>query len=130
MNNLKSDDTINILERIAHFYVDLEGFEWTDFLSGKPEDYDNMQFLQKVNFTFNILYKLEYLLDNPKDTLIRWMWNCKKLHHNFDDFLSHQFEMIPDRESPIPEKYRKTQSCSIYKRIVSIVKRLREGKLK
>ena len=85
MNNLKSDDTINILERIAHFYVDLEGFEWTDFLSGKPEDYDNMQFLQKVNFTFNILYKLEYLLDNPKDTLIRWMWNCKKLHHNFEE---------------------------------------------
>lgn len=119
MNNLKSDDTINILERIAHFYVDLEGFEWTDFLSGKPKNYDTMKFPQKADFTSNILYKLEYLLDNPKDTLIHWSWFHRHLYQSFDEFLSYQFEMIPDN---------KTWKESLFERIANKVKEWRERK--
>lgn len=114
MTDNKTDDATNILERIANFYVDLEGFEWTDFLSGKPKEYDTMKFPQKADFTFNILYKLEYLLDNPKYTLTRWVWYHKKLHQSFDEFLSYQFETIPDRNP---------REVSLYERIANKVKK-------
>lgn len=117
MNDFKTDNTTNILERIANFYVDLEGFEWTDFLSGKPKNYDTMKFPQKADFTSRILYKLEYLLDNPKDTLTNWSWSHRHLHQSFDEFLSYQFEVIPDKE---PRK------DSLYERIVNRVKIWRE----
>lgn len=106
MNDYKTEDTVNILERIAKFYVDLTICQWTDYFSGKPENYDTMLFYQKYDCISNILPKLEYLLENPKSTLINWAWN-RKSNQSFDEFLSHQFEIIPDKEPRKESLYRR-----------------------
>lgn len=106
MNDNKADYTTNILERIANFYVDLTICQWTDYFSGKPENYDIMLFYQKHDYVSNILPKLEYLLENPKLTLINWAWN-QKSKRSFDEFLSYQFEQIPIQEIPKESFYEK-----------------------
>ena len=38
------DENDDILERIGNFYADLEMGKWTDFLSRKPKNFDDMDF--------------------------------------------------------------------------------------
>lgn len=120
MTDNKTDDATNILERIANFYVDLTICQWTDYFSGKPENYDTMLFYQKHDYISNILPKLEYLLENPKSTLINWAWD-QKSNRSFDEFLSHQFAQILVQENP---------KESLFEKIANKVKKMDSRKVR
>ena len=56
-----------------------------------------MSFRDKTVCIDNILYKLDYLLDNTGYTLTRWAWSHNHLGRTFDEFMQFQLNKIPDK---------------------------------
>ena len=62
--------SIDILERIAEFKIGLNNWEWTDYISGKPDKFDDMTYKEKDNQINNIVYKLDLMLKSIKNLIV------------------------------------------------------------
>ena len=89
--------SIDILERIAEFKIGLNGWEWTDYISGKPDGFDDMTCEEKLNPIRNMTYKLDLMLNSPGETLVDWIWFYKHLDKTFDEFMTYKVNRLPDR---------------------------------
>ncbi len=89
--------SIDILERIAEFKIGLNNWEWTDYISGKPDKFDDMTYKEKDNQINNIVYKLDLMLKNPSETLEDWIWFHKHLGKTFDEFMTSKINKLPNK---------------------------------
>lgn len=95
-NNKFMERSIDILERIIEFKIGLNDWEWTDYLSGKPDGFDNMGCKEKLPLIDNMIYKLDLMLNDPVNTLYDWIWLHKHLGETFDEFMTFKINKLPD----------------------------------
>lgn len=91
------EHSIDILERIVEFKIGLNDWEWNDYISGKPEGFDNMTFKEKSEPLINMIYKLDLMLNSPGKILEDWIWLHKHLGKTFDEFMEIKLSRLPDR---------------------------------
>ncbi len=94
------DHSTDILERIAEFKIGLNNWEWTDYISGKPDGFDDMNCEEKLNPIRNMTYKLDLMLNSPGETLVDWIYFHKHLEKTFDEFMASKVSRLPDIPSP------------------------------
>lgn len=92
----------NILERIGEFYTDLDIGMWTDFLSRKPEGFDNMDYSEKCIYTYPMMQKIDKLMEDPWDLLKVW---ARRVHIKnpkngtyFDTFMEYELDCLKQKE--------------------------------
>lgn len=91
------EKSIDILERIVEFKIGLNNWEWTDYISGKPDGFDEMKCKEKLPLIDNMVYKLDLMLNNPGKTLEDWIWLHKHLEETFDQFMNFKVNRLPDK---------------------------------
>lgn len=96
-NSKLMERSIDILERIVEFKIGLNDWEWTDYLSGKPNGFDNMGCKEKLPLIDNMIYKLDLMLNNPGKTLEDWIWLHKYLGKTFDEFMTIEKNRLPNK---------------------------------
>lgn len=92
----------NILERIGEFYADLDIGKWTDFLSRKPEGFDNMEFSERIRYTYPMMQKIDKIMKDPWQVIKTWgMRNdikYPKFGTIFDTFMEYELDYLKQME--------------------------------
>lgn len=95
----------NILERIGEFYADLECGKWTDYLSKKPEGFDNMEDNEKMHHAFTMMIKINDLMEDPWEVIRTWARRLTLENPPFD-----AFDMFMDYELDRLKRLEQTQN--------------------
>lgn len=106
------DENDDILERIGNFYADLEMGKWTDFLSRKPKNFDDMDFNEKINHAYHMMEKIDKIMEEPWQVIK--IWSRKKYIKGqvfgtyFDTFMEYELDYLTQKELEVqkPPKYR------------------------
>lgn len=76
----------NILERIGEFYADLEIGKWTDFISRKPDGFDDMPSQDKMHYAYEMMIKLDEIMEDPWHIIKSWSRRLSLTNPPFDAF--------------------------------------------
>lgn len=92
----------NILERIGEFYENLDMGEWTDFLSRKPDGFDDMDINERLQYTYPMMKKIDKLMEDPWQVIKIW---SRRIHiknpafgNIFDTFMEYELDYLKQKE--------------------------------
>ena len=92
----------NILERIGEFYADLDIGKWTDFLIRKPENFDTMEFGERLRYTYDMMEKIDKLMEDPWQVVKTWGRRNEikypKYGTLFDTFMEYELDYLTQKE--------------------------------
>lgn len=98
----------NILERIGEFYEGLDVGEWTDFLSRKPNGFDDMEFNEKLQCTYPMMEKIDKLMEDPWQVIKIWSRRtyvkAPISGDHFDTFMEYELDYLTQKEVHKPVK--------------------------
>lgn len=101
----------NILERIGEFYADLEIGNWTDYLSKKPQGFDYMNFNDKMHYAFDMMIKIDDIMEDPWDVIKTWARRINMKNQSFDTFdrfMDYEIDYLKQKQQaqiqPVPKK--------------------------
>ena len=106
----------NILERIGEFYEGLDVGEWTDFLSRKPNGFDEMEFNERLQCTYPMMEKIDKLMKDPWQVIRIWSRRIYVknpiLGDHFDTFMEYELDYLTQKEVQRPvKKHFCNRSC-------------------
>lgn len=92
----------NILERIGEFYENLDMGEWSDFLSRKPDGFDDMDLNERLLCTYPMMKKIDKLMEDPWQVIKIW---SRRIHiknpafgNIFDTFMEYELDYLKQKE--------------------------------
>lgn len=92
----------NILERIGEFYADLDSGKWTDFLIRKPENFDTMEFGERLRYAYDMMEKIDKIMEDPWQVVKTWGRRNEIKHPKygtlFDTFMEYELDYLTQKE--------------------------------
>lgn len=110
----------DILERLGEFYADLELGEWTDYLSGKPKGYDDMEGSEKMHYALNMMVKIDKIMEDPWQIIKTWSRRLTLENPPFDAFdmfMDQELERLSIREKIQEQKRQEEERKHFWNRL-------------
>lgn len=83
---VKENNNMDIFEELAKIYLDVNSYKWSPFLNQSKSNFD-IKSKETQDAISNLMHKLEYLINNPANTIISWVHFRDRLHKSFQEWL-------------------------------------------
>ena len=101
-----------ILERIGKFYAGLELGEWTDFLSAKPDGFDEMNLNDRLSCTYPLTQKIDKMMEDVWQIISIWsrrlyLKTSSSDSDDFNAFMEYELDYLKQKEKLQDQKSMK-----------------------